>query len=159
MTLFSAIVAMSANRVIGKDNQLPWHLPADLRHFKELTLGKTIVMGRKTYESIGKLLPGRKNVILTHNKDYQVEGAVIIHALEELNHFSEEEIFIIGGEKVFRESWPKLTRIYLTEIHAQIEGDTYFPELSEEWRCVQEEKHTADEKNAYNYSFKILELI
>ena len=158
----TAIVAMSQNRLIGKDNHLPWHLPADLRHFKALTLGKTILMGRKTYESIGRVLPGRRNVILTRNLEYQVKDALIIHSLAEvLRKFdSEEEIMVIGGSELYREILPKLKQIYITIVKTELEGDSYFPALSEkEWRQVSCEEHAADAENVYAYSFTLWERI
>jgi len=143
----SAIVAMSENRVIGKDNQLPWRLRADLQRVKRLTMGKPIIMGRKTHESIGRVLPGRKNIILTRKSDFFVPDAVVVHSLEEaLNAAGEaEEIFIFGGAELYREFWPRLQRIYMTLVHINIEGDAFFPELNKErWKEVQREEWPAE---------------
>jgi len=156
----SAIVAMSENRVIGRDNQLPWRLPADLRHFKALTLGKSILMGRKTHESIGRLLPGRRNIIITRNQQFQVPQALVVHSVEAvLNEIcNEDELMIIGGAELYRELLPQTQRIYLTMIHAQIEGDSYFPELTpQEWHKISNEDHPVDTENPYPYSFEIWE--
>lgn len=152
----AAIVAMAENRVIGKDNQLPWRLPADLRHFKALTLGKTILMGRKTHESIGRVLPGRPNLIMTRNTDLQVPGAIVVHSLEAALKFvsAEDEVMIIGGAQLYRELLPQTQRIYMTIVRAELVGDSYFPELDlKEWRQVASEEHEADEENAYAYRF------
>lgn len=156
----SLIVAMAKNRVIGTDNQLPWHLPADLRHFKSLTLGKPIVMGRKTYESIGKPLPGRTNIILTQQPNYHAEGCLVVHSIDAVLSAANDtvELMIIGGSTIYAEFLPLAQKIYLTEIDAEIVGDAYFPELtSTEWQKIAHENYQADEKNAYNYSFVTLE--
>jgi len=158
----SAIIAMSSNRVIGKNNQLPWHLPADLKHFKKITMGKPILMGRKTYESIGRPLPGRSNIIITRDSKFQAPGCIIRHSIESalttaaLQH--SEEIFIIGGALIFQETLPLIQRLYLTLIHESIEGDAYFPELnSAEWQKIEQIDHHPDKENNYSYSFKILD--
>lgn len=153
----SLIVAMSRNRVIGKDNKLPWHLPADLAFFKKTTMGHTIVMGRKTYESIGKPLPGRKNVILTGNPRFSAAGCTVIHSVEDaLRLAQEEELFVIGGAEVFRLFFAVADKIYLTLLHHDIEGDTYFPEFSpHEWELIGETPGITDEKNPYSYSFQL----
>jgi dihydrofolate reductase len=156
MMYLSAIVAMAENRVIGKNNQLPWRLPADLRHFKEITLGKPLLMGRKTYESIGRLLPGRQNVIITRNQNFQVLGADIVHSLEQAWALLADanEVMVIGGAELFCELLPQIQRIYLTLVHAAIEGDSYFPALNPaEWCPGVSEEHRADEENNYGYSF------
>ncbi len=158
--LISAVVAMAENRVIGKENRLPWHLPADLKYFKTLTLGKTILMGRKTHESIGRVLPGRRNLILTRNPALQVPGAQVVDSLSQaLKILSPaDELMIIGGAALYRELLPQIQRIYLTLVHARIEGDSYFPELNpSEWQELSREDHPADEKNAYSFSFVVLE--
>ncbi len=161
--LISAIVAMAENRVIGKDNQLPWRLPADLRHFKALTLGKPVLMGRKTHESIGRALPGRRNIILTRNSGFQAaEGAEVVSsidvAMESLK--ATDELMLIGGAELYRELLPRVQRIYLTVVHAQVEGDCYFPELNlTEWRQTSCEDHAADEENRYSYSFMVWERV
>lgn len=156
----SLIVAMTKNRVIGANNQLPWHLPADLRHFKSLTLGKPIVMGRKTYESIGKPLPGRTNIILTQQPNYHAEGCLVVHSIDAVLSAANDaaELMIIGGSSIYAEFLPLAQKIHLTEIAAAIVGDAYFPELTNiEWQKIAQEDYQADEKNVYNYSFVTLE--
>lgn len=152
----SAIVAMGENRVIGKNNQLPWHLPADLAHFKAMTTGHVILMGRKTHESIGRPLPNRTNVVLTRDAAYQAPGVTVVHRLEDaLSHFPDEsEIFIIGGAEIYRLALPLLQCLYLTLVHTTVEGDTFFPEWKEtEWQTVSREDHPADPANPHAYSF------
>jgi dihydrofolate reductase len=155
----SYIFAMDRNRVIGKDNQLPWRIPADLKFFKETTMGHTIVMGRKTYESIGKPLPGRTNVIMTQNPDYKVEGCEIVHTIEELlERYGEEEIIVTGGSELFRLFMPYVSKMYITSIEHEFEGDTWFPEINEdEWQMTWREQGIKDEKNPYTYYFQIYE--
>ncbi len=156
----SAVVAMSENRVIGVDNQLPWRLPADLQHFKAVTMGKPVLMGRKTHESIGRLLPGRENVIITRNKDFEVAGATVVHSIDRaLAAVAQaEEVMVIGGSMLFSEMMPQLQRIYLTVVHVELEGDSYFPEFRfEGWRKLSSERHEADEVNSYAYSFELWE--
>jgi dihydrofolate reductase len=158
--IISAIVAMSENRVIGKNNKLPWHVPADLKHFKTTTLGKPIVMGRKTFASIGRPLPDRTNVILTHDTTFTAPGCeVFLNIDSALGSLKEhEEIIIIGGSTVYAQMLPHLTRLYLTLIHDHIKGDTVFPELNmEEWAEVDRKNHKADVKHAHDYSFLTLE--
>lgn len=137
MTL-SIIVAMSKNRVIGYKNELPWHLPEDLKRFKKITMGHPIVMGRKTFESIGRPLPGRENIVITRNKDYQAEGITVIHDFNSILKYqntndqrptTEDEVFIIGGAEIFKLALPNTNNVYLTLIHKEFEGDTFFPEL------------------------------
>ncbi len=150
------VVAMSENRVIGKDNQLPWHLPNDLRHFKNITQGKTILMGRKTYESIGRPLPHRKNIVMTRDKNYQAEGIIVVNSIKQaiMEVSAEEEVFVIGGGELFAELMDKASRIYLTVVHADIEGDVFFPPIDTvKWTETSREDHFADEKHAYDYSF------
>lgn len=156
MSYLSAIVAMSENRVIGKNNQLPWHLPADLKHFKDVTMGKPIIMGRKTFESIGKPLPGRKNIIITRDRSFYAEACTVTHTIEDALAAvpQNEDAFVIGGAEIFQEMWNKINKIYLTIIHAQIDGDAFFPEINrKEWHEVAREDHKPDEKNHYSYSF------
>ncbi len=158
----SAICAMSENHVIGKNNRLPWHLPADLAHFKKITWGKPILMGRKTYESIGRPLPGRCNVVITSNKDYQAAGCVIVHSVEQALEATKDsdEIFIIGGALLYQRTLPLIQRLYVTLIHQHIEGDTFFPELKrEEWQEVGRTDHDADSNGAFSYSFIVLDRI
>ncbi len=154
----SLIVAMARNRVIGTNNTLPWHLPADLKHFKALTMGHHIVMGRKTYESIGKPLPGRISVVVTRNAGYAPPGVITANSLEAAISAcdGENEIFIIGGAELYRQSITFADRIYLTEIDADISGDAHFTELDHTlWKEAGRESHVRDEKNAYPYQFVI----
>lgn len=153
----SVIAAMSQNRVIGRDGSLPWHLPTDLARFKSITTGHTVIMGRKTFESVGKPLPNRRTIIITRNNDYRCAGVFIAHSLDEaLDHAAhEDEIFILGGEAVYRIALPRADRLYLTIIHATIEGDTYFPNLDfDDWKLVEDERHEIDERHAYAFSFR-----
>lgn len=159
-----AIVAMSENRVIGDDNHLPWYLPADLKHFKAITTGHPILMGRKTYESIGRPLPNRTNIVMTRNTSFQAPGCMVVtsidKALEHANHIGGNEIFVIGGAEIYKQLLPNITRLYLTVVHATLDGDAFFPELNfAEWNEIAKETHTADEANEYDYSFITLEKI
>lgn len=147
---------MAKNRVIGKDNQMPWHLPADLKHFKAVTMAKPIVMGRKTYESIGRPLPGRQNVVISRNVDYQVEGCDVVNSIDEALELLAEidEVMIIGGGFLYSQMIKQADNLYLTFIDLEIDGDTQFPEyehlkLTETARVP----HLSDEKNPYNYQF------
>ena|ERR1035437_6664415 len=143
---------MSENRVIGNDNTLIWKLPADLKRFKEITTGNTIVMGRKTYESIGRPLPNRRNIIVTRDKNYKVEGCEIVNSIEEAL-ICGDNIFIIGGGEIYKQSIGISDKIYLTLIHETFEGDTIFSELGDEWKEINREDHDSDEKNKHKYSF------
>ncbi len=156
----SIIVAMSTNQVIGVANRLPWHLPADLKHFKALTWGKPIIMGRKTYESIGKPLPGRHNIIVSHNRELQITGCDIVTSLEEAIKLpdSASEVMIIGGAQLFKSAIPYVDYLYLTLIHKKFAGDCFLPEEMQVmnpafWRQVKCERHPRDEQNLYDYSF------
>jgi dihydrofolate reductase len=155
--MISFIVAMDKNRLIGKGNHLPWHLPADLAFFKRVTMGKSIIMGRKTHESIGKVLPGRENVILSRDEDYFVEGCTIINStngIKKIEQNKNKELFIIGGSEIFKETFKLVDRLYITLIDEEFDGDTYFPEFGEnEWTLVSKEKGIKDEKNPYDYYF------
>lgn len=157
--MISLIVAMDNNCLIGKENDLPWRLPADLQYFKQTTTGHTIVMGRKTFESIGKPLPNRNNVILTGNKDYHHEGVKVIHSIDELVSLEgESELFVIGGATVYEQTMHVATRLYVTHIDEVFEGDTYFPEIdSSVWREVSRKQGVKDEKNPYAYYFTVYE--
>ncbi|WP_409301234.1 dihydrofolate reductase [Peribacillus sp. SCS-155] len=161
--MISLLVAMDKNRVIGKDNQLPWHLPADLKYFKETTMGHPIVMGRKTFESIGRILPGRENVIVTRRQDFKADGCTILHSTEEIKLFAEKagrEVFVIGGAEIFREVLPFADRLYITEIHHEFEGDTFFPEFDQQnWVKKSVVHGVMDEKNIYNHDFIVYEAI
>jgi len=156
--IISAIAAMSSNRVIGLNNQLPWHLPADLKHFKNLTLGHAILMGRKTHESIGRSLPNRVNIILTRNQDYTSPGCEVVSSLQEAiaiaNQQNASELFIIGGAEIYRQLLAQVNRLYLTVIHHEFEGDAFFPEIDfKEWEERERQDYEADENNLYGYSF------
>ncbi|MEO1924531.1 MAG: type 3 dihydrofolate reductase [Gammaproteobacteria bacterium] len=156
----SIIVAMDRNRVIGRGDTLPWHISADLKNFKKITMGNPIIMGRKTHESIGRPLPGRENIILTRDKNYTSEGCTVLHSMDEIfEHCKEvDEVMITGGSEIYKLSLEQATRLYLTEVHTEIEGDTFFPEFDRsEWREVSREDHSSDEKNEFDYSFVLLE--
>ena len=150
---------MSRNRVIGINNTLPWHLPADLKHFKSITMGKAIVMGRKTFESIGRPLPGRTNIIITRNTGFQAEGCTVVHSIEDALDLSvkQDEIMIIGGASFYEQILPRADRIYLTLIDEKFEGDALFPKYNQsDWQETEHIKHMPDEKNKYQYSFIVL---
>ncbi|HSK77484.1 MAG TPA: dihydrofolate reductase [Thermoanaerobaculia bacterium] len=152
----SLIVAMAANRVIGRDNDLPWRLPGDLRRFKRLTLGHTLVMGRKTWESIGRPLPGRAIVVVTRQEGYGVPpGVSVARSVEEALEIAEgDEVFIAGGEEIFRQTIDRADRLYLTRIDKDFPGDTFFPEFDpERFRLVEREDHEATEEVPFAYSF------
>ncbi|MBO9638493.1 MAG: dihydrofolate reductase [Siphonobacter aquaeclarae] len=151
----SLIVAAAENGAIGKDNQLLWHLPDDLRLFKRLTTGHAIVMGRKTYESIGRPLPNRESVILTRQTGYEVPGATVVATLEEALA-GREDVLVIGGAEIYRLALPVADRIYLTEVHTRIDGDAFF-ETPAGWKEVSREHHPADEKHVYSFDFVVLD--
>ncbi|MFQ1813302.1 type 3 dihydrofolate reductase [Aeromonas veronii] len=155
----SMIAAMAHDRVIGKDNQMPWHLPADLAHFKRVTLGKPVLMGRKTFESIGRPLPGRRNLVISRNPDYQAEGIEVVGSVEAalalLAGSSVEELMVIGGGHLYAEMLPSADCLYLTQIDLAVEGDTRFPAFDDgQWQRIECESHPADEKNPHPYSFE-----
>lgn len=160
--ILSLIVAVSENGVIGKDNQLPWHLPNDLKYFKNQTWGMPILMGRKTFESISKPLPGRKSIVITRNADWKHDGVDVVHSVEaaiaKAQELGVKEIFVIGGAEIFHTSLSMAHRIYLTRVHHQVEGDVYFdnPE-PEQWNLVKRQFCHADEKNAYSHTFQVWE--
>jgi len=152
----SIIVAFDENRLIGNNNNLPWHLPADLRHFKKITMGHHMIMGRRTFESIGKPLPGRTSVIVTRQKNYMAQGCIIVNSLDEALLYcnNQDEVFIIGGAQIFECALPLAAKLYVTRILQAFKGDTWFPEISgDEWEVVSAENHNADEKNEWKYSF------
>ena len=156
----SIIVALSENNVVGINNQLPWKLSADLKRVRGLTMGHHIIMGRKTYESIGRPLPGRVNVVITRNTDFKADGCIIVSSLNEAFKISKSdpEVFIFGGGEIFREALPQVSKIYMTKVHHSLEGDTHFPILnSQEWKELERTEFKADEKNEYDYSFLTLE--
>ena len=154
--MISLIAAMSKNRVIGNNNSLIWKLPSDLKRFKELTSGGIVIMGRKTYESIGKPLPNRRNIIITRDESYSATGCEIAHSIQEAIEISNNisvDVFIIGGGEVYSQFLSIANKIYLTVIHEDFEGDTYFPEIGDEWIKVSREDHQPDEKNQHKFSF------
>jgi dihydrofolate reductase len=157
--MISFVVAMDENRVIGKDNQLPWHLPEDLKFFKRVTMGHPIAMGRKTHESIGRVLPGRENIVITRQPDYRSEDCTIFYSVEDFVKYSlniSDEIFVIGGAEIFKETFPHVDRLYITLIHEDFAGDTFFPEFNlGEWELVSNEQGIKDEKNPYDYDFRL----
>jgi dihydrofolate reductase len=156
----SLIVAMAKNRLIGANNTLPWHLPADLQHFKALTMGHHIIMGRKTYESIGKPLPGRTSVVVTRNANYFAPNVIVVKSLDDAIEScgNDDEIFVIGGAELYFQAVTLADRIYLTEIDADFQGDAYFTELdSRQWRESARNCHMPDERNLYPYNFIVLE--
>ena len=152
----SIIVATDLNNAIGKNNQLLWHLPADLKFFKATTMGNPVIMGRKTYESIGRLLPGRKNIIITRSKKYQVEGAIIASGLNQAFDLAGEgKVFVIGGAEIYKIAMPHAHELYRTVVKETFDADTFFPEIKlDEFKLVWEECHQADEKNKYEYCFQ-----
>jgi dihydrofolate reductase len=156
----SIIVAMGSNRVIGNRNALPWHLPADLAHFKAITMGKPILMGRRTHESIGRPLPGRENIVITRNRDYTAAGCTVVHSLEEAVQAAagHHEIMIIGGAELYRQALPQVDVLYLTRVEGEFAGDAFFPELDDrQWREVERSEHAPDARNPHCYSFITLE--
>ncbi len=180
-TLISLIVAVAANGVIGRDSDMPWHLPDDLQRFKRLTMGKPMLMGRKTFESIGKALPGRTSLVLTRSREWSAAGAVVVHSLDEAVDRAAElsagragsvpaaqagetaELIVVGGAEIYRLALPRVRRIYLTRLLTSIEGDTVFPRLEElaepAWRETHRELHPADARHAHPMAFCVLERV
>lgn len=154
--LLSSIVATGLNNEIGKDNKLLWHLPADLKFFKSTTMGSPIIMGRKTFESIGRVLPGRKNIIISRNTELKIEGAEVYSSFEEMmKNCDVEKAFIIGGAEIYKLSMPFVNEIYRTLVKSNFEADTFFPEIkSNEFELVWEEEHFKDEKNNFDYTYQ-----
>ncbi|GAE30292.1 dihydrofolate reductase [Halalkalibacter hemicellulosilyticus] len=160
--MISFIFAMDQNRAIGYQNDLPWHLPNDLAFFKRVTTGHTIVMGRKTYESIGRPLPKRRNIIITRNDAFVAQGCEVVHTKEELQRLTaqEDEVFVIGGTEIFTLFWDAVDRLYVTYIDDTFKADTYFPNIDpKEWHLKSTEKGTVDEKNKHPHEFRIYERI
>lgn len=160
--IISLIVAVSANNVIGKENKLPWYLPNDLKYFKNTTWAMPIIMGRKTYESIGKPLPGRTNIVISRNTAWNADGTFSVQTLDQAielsNQLQVKELFIIGGAEIFNTSLPLAKRIYLTRIHQDFDGDVFFPNVNEEnWKMISNRDCQPDEKNAYAHSFQVWE--
>jgi dihydrofolate reductase len=156
----SLIAALAENRVIGRENQLPWRISADLGHFKAVTMGKPIIMGRRTFESIGRPLPGRTNIVITRDESFQADDILVVHSIERALAAAEghDEVMVIGGANVYRQLLPRATRLYLTEVKATVEGDAWFPEFDNgEWQEIERESHTADDRNEFDYDFVVLE--
>jgi dihydrofolate reductase len=155
------VVAIAENYAIGRNNQLLWHMPADLKHFKQITSGHTVIMGRRTYDSVGKPLPNRRNIIITR-QDITIPGCEVVKSVEDALELcaSEDEVFIVGGAEIYKLAMNKTDRIYLTIIHHSFDADSFFPEIDYmEWKEVSREDHPADEKHKYSYSFITLERI
>lgn len=160
MVKTSLIVAMSTNRVIGRDGDLPWHLPADLRHFKATTMGHHLIIGRATWDEVGRPLPGRTMVVVTRNREFSAEGVLIAHSLEEAFALvrDDDEPFIGGGAEIYRQALDGalVDRLYITRVHAHVEGDTFFPSIDpDQWLLADLVDHPADEKNEHPFSFEI----
>jgi dihydrofolate reductase len=162
----SVIVAVAENGVVGRNNALPWHIPADLQYFKKHTLGKPIVMGRKTYESIGKPLPGRTNIVVSANPEYAVEGVKVVSSLEQALVLAEDialidgrdELMVIGGAAIYELAIPQADRLYVTEIHAEVEGDAVLSPVDwAQWREISRQRHSAELPNHFDYSFVVYE--
>jgi len=152
------VVAMDEQGLIGRDNDLPWRLSADLQYFRRITMGKPILMGRKTHESIGRALPGRQNIVVSSLADYQAEGCDVVNSIEAALKLAEDgdEIMVIGGSSLFEQMFDIVDKLYLTRVHAKLEGDTWFPEWDKtKWQLISQESHPADEKNDYAYSFEV----
>lgn len=160
MTILSMIVATANNRIIGKDNDMPWHLPADLQYFKKITLGKPIIMGRKTFESIGRPLPGRRNIVISRDVNYTADGVDTVTSVDAALTLVEcvDEVMVIGGGAIYKHCINAANRLYITHIDADISGDTQFPEFDlTVWKKVSTEVRLADEKNEYNLNFCVYE--
>ena len=158
------VVAVSQNNVIGRDNQLPWHLPEDLQYFKSVTMGKPILMGRKTFDSIGRPLPGRKNIVITRDLEWDAEGVEVVHSVDDALATgadacavaNSDEIMIIGGAQIYRDCLPIADRLYLTRVEAEIEGDAFFPDIDiKQWQKIAEKPPKEIDK--YSYCFQVLE--
>lgn len=153
--MINIIVAADENNTIGKDNDLIWHLPDDLKFFKQKTSGHPIIMGRKTFESVGRPLPNRTNIIITRDKNYQVDGCVVVNSLDEaLSTTEDEEVFIVGGAEIYKQALPYTDRVYLTRVHDSFDGDRFFPELGSDWEEVESILHPIDEKHVHAFTFQ-----
>ncbi|ASK36164.1 dihydrofolate reductase [Alloalcanivorax mobilis] len=169
MTLRVALMAAKAsNNVIGRNNKLPWYLPNDLKYFKQVTWGKSIIMGRNTWESLNKALPGRTNIVISGQPDYHAEGARVVTSLEQALSLAEsvavvegqEEVVVIGGAQIYALALPRADRLYLTEVHADVEGDTRFPDFdASQWRQIGREDFAAEGPNPYDYSFVVYDRV
>jgi dihydrofolate reductase len=150
------IAAIASNNALGKDNQLIWHLPADLKRFKSTTLGQTVVMGRKTFESLGKALPNRNNIVITRNKNFIAADVTVVHSLKQALEISKgkEKIYILGGAEIYTQALPFADLLDLTLVHADVKADTFFPVIDQSiWKEIRREDHKKDDKNTYDYSF------
>jgi dihydrofolate reductase len=158
--MISIIVAASENNVIGRQGELPWRLSDDLKHFKAITMGKPIVMGRKTWESIGRPLPGRQNIVITRQPGFAAAGCDVVASVDEAIGAADDapEIMIIGGSEIYALFMPHAERLYLTRVHASVEGDAFFPELDDNWRLVSDDEQRADANNEFDFSFRRYEL-
>ncbi|MDB4927060.1 dihydrofolate reductase [Mucilaginibacter sp.] len=157
--IVSIVVAISENHAIGKDNKLLWHLPKDLKHFKEITTGGTVIMGRKTYDSVGRPLPNRRNIVITR-QPITIEGCEVVNSIDAALALcaDEAEVFIVGGAEIYKQAMHLTDKIYLTIVHADFEADTYFPEIKADiWKETERQDHEPDEKNTLPYSFVTLE--
>lgn len=157
----TAVVAIASNYAIGKNNQLLWHLPNDLKHFKNITAGGTVIMGRKTFDSVGKPLPKRRNIVITR-QDIEIEGCEVVKSIDEAIALckTEDEVFIVGGAEIYRQAMHLTNRIYLTIVHQSFDADTFFPEIDyKDWKETEREDHEADEKHQFSYSFITLERV
>lgn len=166
MLPLALIVAAAENGVIGRNNALPWHLPGDLQYFRRVTMGKPVIMGRRTFDSIGKPLPGRANIVITRSDGFAAEGVKVVHSLDEARALAQDialldgaaEAVVIGGAEIYREALPLAARLYLTRVHADVPGDVYLPEIDlSAWREVSRERRAAEEPNPYDYSFVVYE--
>ena len=160
----SIVVAAATNNAIGKEGKIPWHLPNDMKHFKNVTWGMPVIMGRKTFESLGKVLPGRKNIVISRQPGWEAEGTVTVKKIEDALFVAKatdaKEVMVIGGGEIYKTLFEKATRIYLTRVEAEPEADTFFPPLHPgDWNLVSQQIHEADEKNIFNYSFQLWERV
>jgi dihydrofolate reductase len=158
----SLIVAAATNNAIGKDGNLPWHLPNDMKHFKNITWGLPVVMGRKTFESLRKALPGRKNIVISRQPGWKADGVITVRNIDDAMFVAREtdakEVMVIGGGEIYKALFEKARRIYLTRVEAEPEADTFFPPIKQgEWNLISQQNYEADEKNAFNYSFQVWE--
>lgn len=162
----SLIWAMAENRTIGRNNKLPWHLPNDLKYFKQLTTGKAVIMGRKTYESIGRPLPNRTNIVITRDADYTAEGVNVVTSLDQAIELAEasslvnasDEVIVMGGAEIYNLCLPRADRLYITFVHAEVHGDAFFPEFDlSQFTEIGRESFSADDANPYNYSFAVFD--
>lgn len=163
MVPVALMVAMASNRCIGQDNALPWHLPEDLKHFKKTTTAKPIIMGRKTYDSIGRPLPGRQNIVITRSDSWSAEGVIAVTGLQlaldaaqkAAATMNADEIICIGGAQIYGAMLPVVSRMYVTRVDAEVDGDAFFPEYNDDdWVCVSKNKYKSDESNPYDYTFE-----